>query len=67
MPEISYLAWRVGRNFTTTWHLCRNAKWTLCGRKPDGLLSVWRGKKPPEVTQQCRVCRTYEARELRNR
>lgn len=63
----SYLAWRLGRAFTTTWHQTTDNRFTLCGRRPDGLLSVWRGKKPPPVQDQCRVCRQREAQELRNR
>ena len=67
MPVTSYLAWRVGRNFTTTWHLTRDNRWTLCGKRPDGLLSVWRDKKPPPVEDQCSSCRKRDSRELRNR
>lgn len=65
VSDVSYLAWKMGRNFTTTWHLTRDNRWTFCGRRPDGLLSVWRGKQPPPVQDQCRTCRDYESREMR--
>lgn len=67
MPEISYLAWKRSRTGFTLWHMTTDNKFSLCGRQPDGLLSVWRGKKPPDVTQQCATCRQYEARTMRTR
>ncbi len=67
MPETSYIAWRMSRAGFGLYHLTQDNKFTLCGRKPDGLLSVWRGKKPPAPELQCVVCRDVDSRELRNR
>jgi len=64
MPVTSWIAWRMGRSFTATWHMTTDNRFTLCGRKPDGLLSVWRGKKPPQVEKQCLVCRLRESQEM---
>lgn len=64
--NISYIAWRVGRNFGR-WHATRDNRLTLCGKRPAELLSVWRGTKPPRVEDCCGTCRERELRELRNR
>ena len=67
MPELSYLAWRVTRTGFGFYHLTRDNRRTLCGLHPDGLISVWRGKKPPPVEDQCSSCRKRDSQELRNR
>ncbi len=60
MPDISYLAWRVGRTGFGFYHLTRDNRRTLCGLKPDGLLSVWPKREPPPVEDQCSSCRKRE-------
>lgn len=57
---VSYLAWRMGRGFGL-WHQTRDNRYTLCGRRPDGLLSVWPKREPPPVEDQCSACRKREA------
>lgn len=66
MAVVSFIAWKMGRAGFGFYHMTRDNKWTLCGRRPDGLLSVWPKPKPPPVEDQCATCRTREARE-RNR
>lgn len=65
MAVVTFLAWKRSRSGFTRWHMTVDNRYSLCGRQPDGLLSVWRGKKPPPPTEQCRTCREYEARTFR--
>lgn len=65
--SVSYLAWRVSNRTYTVWHMCRDAKYTLCGRIPTPPLSVWERKGTPSVEKTCMVCRERESREMRNR
>lgn len=54
---VSYVAWRTGRAGFGFFHLTTDNKYTLCGRRPDGLLSVWQQRYDPPVVDQCCVCR----------
>jgi len=63
MPEASYIAWRTGRSGFSRWHSTIDNRYTRCGKKPDGLLSVWKGKHAPPVETCCGTCRIREARE----
>jgi len=60
---VSYIAWRMGRAGFGFYHLTRDNKWTLCGRQPDGLLSIWQHRQPPPIQDQCGTCRKRESRE----
>lgn len=63
MTLVSFVAWRLGRSGFGRFHLTRDNRYTLCGKHPEGLLSVWRGTKPPSVEHQCRTCRERWVRE----
>jgi len=61
----AYIAWRNGKNFTPLWHITHDAKRTVCGRRPEGRISVWDAsvkghKDAPDVVLQCAICRRVE-------
>ena len=53
---VSFVAWRAGKNYGF-YHMTQDNRRTLCGRRPDGLLSVWPKRQPPPVEDQCATCR----------
>jgi len=56
MTTLTWKSWRTGRAGFTLWH--RFYDWehlTVCGRKPDGIVST--RMQAPTVTEECRVCR----------
>lgn len=61
--SVSYLAWRVSNRVYSVWHLCRDAKYTLCGRIPKPPLSIWQRVGMPPVGKQCLTCRERWVRE----
>ena len=63
MALISYVAWRMGRAGFGFYHLTRDNRWTLCGRRPEGLISIWPKRVPPAVEDQCKTCRQRDLRE----
>ena len=67
MAVVSFIAWRAGRAGFGLWHETRDNRYTVCGKRPGPLVSVWRGTKPPSVEDVCRTCRNREAQEMRNR
>lgn len=71
MAVVTFLAWRVSNRQFTVWHMCQNARETLCGRippsDPHAALSFWDRTGTPPVEKTCLVCRQREAQEMRNR
>ncbi len=67
MAVVSYVSWRTGRSGYGMFHLTRDAKFTLCGKRPDGHIHVWEASLPPSPLLQCKTCRLRLLRELRNR
>lgn len=65
--SVSFIAWRLGKSSFGLWHQTRDNKFSLCGKTPAPMLSVWKGKDPPPMETQCQSCRLVESRELRNR
>jgi hypothetical protein len=62
MAVVSYVSWRTGRAGFTLWHLTRDAAFTLCGRRPEGRITVWEQRKPP-THEVCTTCSDRWTRE----
>ena len=58
---ISYIAWKKSRSGFTRWHLTRDAAYSLCGRRPEGIISTRMTK--PAVEETCSTCRERWVRE----
>lgn len=61
MTLVSFIAWRTTRAGFTRYHLTRDNAYTLCGRKPEGIISS--RITTPAVEDQCLTCRERFVRE----
>ena len=61
MSLVSFVSWKTGRAGFGLFHMTRDNAYTLCGRKPEGIISS--RISTPAVEQTCATCRERWVRE----